>query len=507
MIKISRLYPTVLIICITAVVLLFSWSGKARAQTGTLSDEWNGPFQLSRSDSQLASLKAATVADPYGNAHVFWIEERSEGRVITYAQFDGITWSPQLDLFVPAGGHDIGVTLSASIDHTGSLHLSWIGFSGANIYFTSVPAHQALSIQAWEGVRSLEAPAFRHELHVDTSGTHHLVTSLQGALQPGLYYRQSQDNGKTWSDEIWLNTDIPAGYIPDTFQSALDNQDRLHVIWSEKEELGTILGAGRIRYTRSVDGGSTWSFPANLDVSNEGTFLLDNAEPSLIVYDDTVVALWAGGERQYRNESISTDGGATWPEPTRKTFGELHGQAQGEALLADTAGVIHYIGHIRWPEGMYYLSWDAHALPEPERSPPDPNIIYLMRRNSNEIAQNKVNAHGVRAALLRGNHLLATFYDRAEDGDYALYAMSTTLNQTASELIQPTPVTTGGPVTIPTAMAPLPATLTPTPTTAPAFEAANLATNDGSSAALLAQAVLPAVIVIVAAMAIALRRR
>lgn len=502
--------PKFLILILINFALL-TLSRNASAQTATLTEEWNGPVRLSRPGNLLASLRAATVADSYGNGHVFWIEERSQGRVITYAQFDGVAWSPQLDLFVPAGGHNIGTTLSASINDSGTLHLSWIGFSGANIYFTSVPAHQALSIRAWEDVRSLQAPAFSHELHVDTNGVHHLVTSRQGALRPGLYYRQSLDGGETWSEEMWLSSDIPAGYIPDTFQFLIDAQNRLHVVWSEKEELGTILGAGRIRYTRSTDGGNSWPPPTDLDVSNDGTFLLDNAEPSLVVHEDTAIALWAGGELQYRNQSISTDGGAIWSEPVRKAFGELHGQAQGEALLTDDAGGVHYIGHIRWPDGMYYLRWDADASTTSKRPPSDPNLFYLMRRDSNETAQNKVNAHGVRATLLRGNHLLATFYDRAENGDYALYAMSTTLGDDASAPIQPAPTYTGEQVTAQettTTPAPTDIAATPAPTTTPAFQAAaNPTTSDGSPAALLAQAILPALVVIVAAIAFSLRRR
>lgn len=495
----SRHLPVASIMAFVILMLLFGASRMVSGQT----PEWDGPYRLSSSNGRLVSLRAATVADAYGNAHVFWIEEQAGERAIMYAQFDGTAWSQQLDLFISSAGQSIGNVLSASIDEAGILHLSWLGADGVRLFFTSVPVHDALSIRTWEDVRRLEARVFRHELHVDANGIRHLITSRQGTVQPGLYYRQSQGGGKEWSDAVWLNPDIPAGYIPDTFQFTVDSKGRLHVLWSEKEESGTIIGAGRVRYTRSVDGGHTWSSPTNLDVSNDGRRLLDMADPSLVVYDDTVHALWAGGEFQYRNQSISSDGGKTWSTTETKVFGELHGQAQGDALLVDANGTVHYVGHLRWPQGMYHLSWDGNSWSEP-------TLFYLRRRNSTELAGDTINAHGVRAALLRGSQLLVAFYDRADDGNYALYGMSTRLADGALAPIEPTPSVT--PNVSPTAVreqteTAVAANMAPSGTATPAIEITAQTTDDSSPGAALMQALLPVLVLMVTVIAFSIRRR
>lgn len=497
MTKILRYLPTIAIVTLTILTLLFGLSRKASGQAA----EWNGPYRLSSSSSLVVTLQAATVADPYGNAHVFWIEERAGERFVTYAQFDGTAWSPQLDLFVSSAGLNIGSVLSASIDEAGLIHLAWLGIGGGPIFFTSVPAHRALSVQEWADVGTLDASALRVELQVDSNNVYHLVSSVVYDAQPGLHYRRSENGGKEWSPTVWLNPDIPAGYIPDTFQFTVDAKERLHVLWSEKEETGTTLGAGRIRYSRSVDGGNTWSPVTNLDVSNDGSRLLDNSEPSLVIYDDTVHAVWAGGEYQYRNQRTSTDGGQSWSNTTMKMFGELHGQAQGDALIADATGTVHYVGHIRWPEGMYYLRWDDGRWSEPE-------LFYLIRTDSSELKVDKINAHGVRAALLRGNQLLVTFYDRADDGNYVLYGMSKRLADSAPAPIKPTPSVSAALTPTPEQTAtPIATEGAPTATAVPTVTVDAPVAGENSPAQLLTQALLPALVVMVTVVAYSIRRR
>lgn len=474
------------------VVILLSPLALPAAGSGP--ESWSEPFLLTSRDNSLVGLSAAMASDPYGYVHVFWIESRGRlANAILYSRFDGTTWTRPLELFVSGPQLSIGDFITASVDANDRLHVAWLGGATGPVFASTALASQTLSSQDWEEPRRIEAAAHRFRLLVDSQDKQHLIYTAAYNVHPGVYYLSSSDNWRTSSGPLWLNPEMPQGYTHDNLQAELDADDRLHVLWSEKE-LVTATRGGAIMYTRSLDGGVSWEPLATLDMSN-GERLLDNSDPSLAVSGDTVHALWAGGEDlQYRNHRYSVDGGQTWNPVARKNFGDLHGQAQGDALTVDAAGQIHFVGHVRWPEGLYHATWSDNQWTRP-------GLFYLNRWNSEDSKEGTINAHGVRAVVRAGNQIVTTFYDRGDEQlllpANGLYAVSYELSEVPATSVAPTPAATS-PAPADSAAAATPVASPASPTPLPSWSVEQASSEDSDSpAALLWAGILPAFLIII----------
>ena len=439
-------------------VLLLSifWIRSAQAQTQ--GGGWSEPYRLS-SEAGKAS-EGYLVADQYGYVHCFWIETLFEDqrKIIKYARFDGGTWTSPNDIYVTG---DSITNVSPFVDQHGTLHIAWAeGFVGP-AYYTHAPANNALSAQNWAQPLQIDIPARTLHLRVDSKGVFHILYIRQ-TEDPGVYYIRSVDQGRTWSEPIWLDPDILPNHVPNSLNFELDMNDGLHAVW-----FYGALDQSRpdwVRYAHSLDGGNTWPAPIMMDqVDVESNHYLTSAGPRMIVRGQTVHVIWAAGELPYRYHRFSTDAGQTW-SPPRQIFGELHGQA-GDGLAIDGAGRVHFFGQIRYPLGIYHAYWD-----QIEWTPP--SLIYLIAQEGEEIGD-RVHAHDTLPIVRAGNQLVLTFADGPADPNRRLFAMQRTLDDISHLDPVPTPVQTATSVPIPS---PTPKRQTPMPTltaTAPTFDTAS----------------------------------
>jgi hypothetical protein len=152
------------------------------------------------------------------------------------------------------------------------------------------------------------------------------------------------------------------------------------------------------------------------------------AVPSLVAQDRTIHVIYAGDETTHREHRYSRDAGQTW-SPVTAIFGDLHGQAEGDGLAVDALGRVHYVGQIRYPQGLYHAFWDDGRWSRP-------NLFYQIDLDSTDPLAGQIHAHSVRLAVRAGHQLVTTFYHRSEP---VLYAMHSTLSGVPAVRLQSTP--------------------------------------------------------------------
>lgn len=389
---------------------------------------WSEPYRLS-SPAGSAS-EAYLVADQYGYVHAFWTETLFENgnTVIKYARFDGTTWTKPNDLYITGQGIK---NISPVVDQQGMLHIAWSEGEIGIGYYSHAPANSSLSVQNWSKPIRINVPARPIFLKIDSKGVFHIVYVDQ-TEESGVYYIRSEDQGITWTEPLWIDPDIQPGYIPDSLNFDIDEDDGLHAVWfyGYREDNGH---PDWVRYAHSFDGGHTWSAPLTLDQAiEESDYSVSNASPRMIVQGKTVHVIWAAGSLPYRHHRYSTDAGMTWSTPV-SVFGELHGQAF-DGLAVDGAGRVHFFGQIRYPMGIWHAYWDQTRWSIP-------SLVYLVA-GDDETPGDRVSAHETRAVVRAGNQLVLTFTDGPADPNRRLFVTYRTLDDIPPLQSVPTPVPT-----------------------------------------------------------------
>jgi hypothetical protein len=273
--------------------------------------------------------------------------------------------------------------------------------------------------------------------------------------EPGVFYIRSENQGAAWSEPIWLDPDILPNHIPDSLSFELDDTGSLHAVW-----FYGALDDSRpdwVRYSHSLDGGTTWSLPYLLDRDvEEADHHLTSAGPVMAVVGQNVHVIWAAGSLNYRHHRFSADAGRTWSAPER-LFGTLNGQA-GDGMAIDGNGRVHYVAQIRYPQAVYHAYWDQKQWTLP-------SLVYLLSETGEPLGD-RVHAHDTHIVVRAGNQLVMTFGDPPAEPDRRLFAMHRILDDVTPLASVPTPVFTATPLpaSSPTSKAstPLP-TSTPTP--------------------------------------------
>jgi hypothetical protein len=414
------------------LVLLSSLSWISSAQAQVQGGDWSPLYRLS-SDAGIAS-EGYCLADQYGYVDCFWTETLFEdGRtIIQFARFDGETWSTPNEIYVTAPF--VGIkNVSPVVDQNGILHIAWAEGLNGPAYYTRAPVNVAISARSWAPPVRISVPAGNLRLQVDPQGVFHIlyVKPMNGT---GVFYIRSEDQGTSWSDPKWLDPDILPNHIPDSLNFEVDSAGGLHAAWFYSG-LDLVTQADWVRYTHSLDGGTTWSSPFLIDYYvEEGDHDVSFAQPVLAIQDQTVHIIWAAGELPYRHYRYSTDRGSTWSEP-RRLFGELHGQAF-DGMTVDRAGRLHYFAQIRYPKAIYHAYMDQTRWSVPE-------VVYFIANEGEEKtvedAGDKIGAHETHPIVRAGNQLVLTFTDSPSDPHRRLFAIHRMLGDIPPLETMPTP--------------------------------------------------------------------
>jgi Neuraminidase (sialidase) len=142
---------------------------------------------------------------------------------------------------------------------------------------------------------------------VDSAKAIHVVWEDHTPGNAEIYYKRSTDGGSSWGVVKRLTFTPEGSYAPDV---AVDSSDTIHVFWGE------YVPGIEIFYTRSTDGGTSWSAPKGL-TSTFGW----SGDPDITIFsDDSIHVTWGEnppGEIYYFR---STDGGANWSTAQRLSW-------------------------------------------------------------------------------------------------------------------------------------------------------------------------------------------
>jgi predicted neuraminidase len=172
---------------------------------------------------------------------------------------------------------------------------------------------------------------------VDSVGNLHLVWCDSTPSNYEIYYRKSTDGGTTWTSAQRLTWTSGNSIFP---AIAVDSSDNLHVVWCDSTPSNY-----EIYYKKSTDGGITWTSAKRLTWSSGVSWYPAIAVGSsghlyMVWQDDT-----PGNEEIYYSKSV--DGGATWSSAQRLTWTALFSGVP--AIIVDSSGYLHIVWYDSTP--------------------------------------------------------------------------------------------------------------------------------------------------------------
>jgi hypothetical protein len=318
--------------------------------------QWSQPRPIFTSAGHVHNPIA--VADAAGTVHVFFVEHGKESSRLFYLRRDAGGWSEPIVVLAPTGRVEFP---SAAIDPHGWMHVVYAGPSAAQLEYRRVHVSRSTDPDAWSRPQRLtDSGVFSSHVIATPDGALHLVYARRDG---NVFYTHSADGGRTWASAVAVSavdSDREAANGPDI---AVDGRGRLHVVWTQFE-LPRGWPPARALYSRSVDGGHTWSPAREMAGANHGLITIAAHGP------DEVHAVWnATAQIGDRDHAWSGDGGEIWTASEHITT-QIRGGWTGAATpVFDSAGALHLITSVDGPrsiERIFHLTRSGTQWSDPE---------------------------------------------------------------------------------------------------------------------------------------------
>ena len=225
------------------------------------------------------------------------------------------------------GGNEFDQRIA--VDAAGNIYIVWrhesgfIRFSRSTNGGVSFTAPQVLSMP---GVYSLVP-----DITVDSAGTIYVAWS-EAFTRNDIVLRRSNDHGVTFSDAFTLHSGVD---FAGSARLAADCNGALHVVWIA--EPGPGLGID-LFYSRSNDGGHTFSSPTNISNTEEVSAFEEFGKILAVDNVGNPYVVWFEGQQEDVFFSHSTDGGETFLPPTN--ISNTTGQAFQPQLAVTATGQV-----------------------------------------------------------------------------------------------------------------------------------------------------------------------
>jgi hypothetical protein len=263
--------------------------------------------------------------------------------------------------------------------------------------YQSVPISKATSALNWSEPRNIDdnGTTYYSDVAVDQAGVIHAVwTQVIGTdisnLRQVIMYRNSADQGLTWSFPRQI---VEPKYATTRVVLKVDSSGGLHLSWDDGYDNQTGKFTSTFGgYSRSLDGGETWSQPYSVGSESSPVVQMVNTPFGA----NGVLLVWRNLNDQSIGYSISQDRGKTWskaaaiPGITARNFSSQH-QFDRYYLAADNYGAVHLaavgqtvklekgVAEKEGELGIFHLVWQDGKWSAPELVSDGPGFVEYPR--------------------------------------------------------------------------------------------------------------------------------
>jgi len=301
-------------------------------------------------ETEADSVNPYLIAGPNGHLHLIWYEHIANSRCIYYSSRDPSgKWSIPQNVSSP---DDMAMDFAAVVDANGTLHLAWFGSSSGNweILYVNKPLGGN-----WSDPVSLSPPCSysgQVSMAMDDNDHLHLVwsegTSLGLLSNSDIFYRERSENGQ-WSDLRNLSESDGQSLYP---VIAADSTGSIYVVWQD-----AIPGGLWSIYCISRRPDETWTDAVRLSPPDE------NAEEARIYAGHSVDVVWSGGVAgNWEICHVHRDEFGTWSPPI--VISNTPGDSFAPYLVADTSEGLHVVWYddTLGPYDIYYSTKVSHVV-------------------------------------------------------------------------------------------------------------------------------------------------
>jgi len=391
-----RLIPNI-ILATVGLIIITSISGlPAAAQLG---DEiWSEPENLSHSGS---ATNPVMVVDSNGLIHVFW-QDAFEGT--RYIKREGDQWDQPVSVNVPFEGF-IPVLVP---DSSSDIFAFWRDDENS-LFYSRTSANQPPYFE-WTETLRLSDEVLDFEVQSDRYDHLH-VSFVRGGndsnYPAGVYYRQSNARGDTWSTPVGL-------YQSPYFRALSPAEARVKLAIGDASEVQRVFvgwdlrSRGKEFLIKSGDGGQTWGSPEEVFKPEEGAGTSDPANITVYTQANEVLLLWQVGTSQsscVQYYQWSLDGGETWQPRQQLTNTSTICPEKIQILHGNDGPILMLMGF-----QVALQAWDGNRWSDPQSQAPLSSFI-------DPETQKTVDFSCLQVIQGEGNELFITGCDAGGGGD------------------------------------------------------------------------------------------
>ena len=227
---------------------------------------------------------------------------------------------------------DASLNPQVAVNSTGTIYMVWSdnGASGSSILFT-FSSDGGATFSAPKSISKPGGNSFNPRVMVDSLGSINAVWQDSASGSADIFFARSSDGGANFSVPVNLSNDSPASSGQ---QVAADSAGNIFVVWE------TDSGGSRgILFSRSLDGGVTFSAPLMLSTNTSGSvspqMAVDLTGNISVVWEDDI------SPTSDISFSHSSDHGATFAPP--QSLSHTTANFKNPQVAVDLAGSINVV--------------------------------------------------------------------------------------------------------------------------------------------------------------------